>query len=71
MNMLLRAICSSKNCRKSVSVTESDQIANIVEITIDCGEQTLEYICPHCNTPNKILLGRVDQVRLPHIGGVR
>lgn len=71
MNILIRAICGNKKCRKSVSITESDQLADIVEITIDCGDQTLEYICPHCNERNKILLGKVDQVKFPPIGGVR
>lgn len=68
MNMLIRLICGNKKCRKPVSITESDQIADLVEVTIDCGEQTLEYICPHCNTQNKILLGKVDQVKFPRIG---
>jgi hypothetical protein len=71
MNIVIKAICSNKKCKKAISITEDNEFYDVVEITIDCGEQTLSYVCPYCNNENKILLGKLNQVKYPGIGGVR
>lgn len=64
-----RFICGNKKCLKEISIVENND-KEIVEVTINFNDQTLEYVCPHCRHENKILIGRVDQRRLPGIGGV-